>query len=64
MWQRQECISTTSWINNQNYEGKPSLDDILGTFISEIRLWLNKNESRLDNIETHVTNMGGYNEKP
>ncbi|XP_022843229.1 uncharacterized protein LOC111366765 [Olea europaea var. sylvestris] len=44
--------------NTQNSEGKPSLEDILGTFISETRSRFNKDESRLDNIETHVSNMG------
>ncbi|XP_022863493.1 uncharacterized protein LOC111383609 [Olea europaea var. sylvestris] len=44
--------------NTQNSEGKPSLEDILRTFISETRSRLNKDESRLDNIETHVSNMG------
>ncbi|XP_022893883.1 uncharacterized protein LOC111408348 [Olea europaea var. sylvestris] len=44
--------------NTQNSDGKPPLEDILGTFISETRSRFNKDESRLDNIETHVSNMG------
>ncbi|XP_022857584.1 uncharacterized protein LOC111378582 [Olea europaea var. sylvestris] len=44
--------------NTQNSEGKPSLEDILGTFISKTRSRFNKDESWLDNIETHVSNMG------
>ncbi|XP_022855495.1 uncharacterized protein LOC111376753 [Olea europaea var. sylvestris] len=44
--------------NTQNSDGKPPLEDILGTFISETRSRFNKNELRLDNIETHVSNMG------
>lgn len=44
--------------NNQAFEQKPSLEDILGTFISETISRFNKDEARLDNIETHITNMG------
>ncbi|XP_022858269.1 uncharacterized protein LOC111379165 [Olea europaea var. sylvestris] len=44
--------------NTQNSDRKPPLEDILGTFISETRSCLNKIELRLDNIETHVSNMG------
>ncbi|XP_022874214.1 uncharacterized protein LOC111393042 [Olea europaea var. sylvestris] len=44
--------------NIQNSDGKPPLEDIRGTSISETRSRFNKIESRLDNIETHVSNMG------
>ncbi|XP_022861677.1 uncharacterized protein LOC111382049 [Olea europaea var. sylvestris] len=44
--------------NNQEFERKPSLEDILGTFISETRSRFNKDEARLDSIETHMTNLG------
>ncbi|XP_022883717.1 uncharacterized protein LOC111400543 [Olea europaea var. sylvestris] len=44
--------------NTQNSDGKPPLEDILGTFISETRSRFNKDESRLGKIETHVSNMG------
>ncbi|XP_022857587.1 uncharacterized protein LOC111378584 [Olea europaea var. sylvestris] len=44
--------------NNQASDGKPSLEDILETFISETRSRFNKDESRLDNIETYMTNVG------
>ncbi|XP_022855695.1 uncharacterized protein LOC111376916 [Olea europaea var. sylvestris] len=44
--------------NNQAFERKPSLEDILGTFISETRLRFNKDDARLDSIETHMTNLG------
>lgn len=37
---------------------KPSLEDILGTFISENRMRFNKEESRLDNIKIHMTHIG------
>ncbi|PON44675.1 hypothetical protein TorRG33x02_330330, partial [Trema orientale] len=38
-------------------EKKPSLEDILSTFILETRGRFNKDEARLDNIETHCNNM-------
>ncbi|XP_022883328.1 uncharacterized protein LOC111400113 [Olea europaea var. sylvestris] len=44
--------------NNQAFERKPSLEDILGTSISETRSRFNKDEARLDSIETHMTNLG------
>ncbi|XP_062100094.1 uncharacterized protein LOC133805967 [Humulus lupulus] len=39
-------------------EKKKSLENILGTFMMETNKRLNKNEARLDNIETHMSNMG------
>ena len=44
--------------NNQAVEKKPSLEYLLGTFISETRSRFSKTESRLDNLETHMSNMG------
>ena len=38
-------------------EKKPSLEDLLSTFIMETRGRFNKDEARLDNIETHCANM-------
>ncbi|XP_024030361.1 uncharacterized protein LOC112094221 [Morus notabilis] len=38
-------------------QSKPSIDDLLSTFIVETRGRFNKDEARLDNIETHCTNM-------
>lgn len=38
-------------------EKKLTLEDHLATFISERRLGFNKNEARLDNLETHMTNI-------
>ncbi|XP_022868533.1 uncharacterized protein LOC111388104 [Olea europaea var. sylvestris] len=51
-------LQPPSGFNTQNSDGKLPLEDILGTFISETRSRFNKDESRLDNIETHVSNMG------
>ena len=44
--------------NNQAVEKKPYLEDLLGTFILEMRSIFNKDESWLDSLETHVSNMG------
>ncbi|XP_022874195.1 uncharacterized protein LOC111393026 [Olea europaea var. sylvestris] len=49
-------------LNTQNSDGKPPLGDILGKFISETRSRFNKDESRLDNIETRVQH-GSHNEE-
>lgn len=38
-------------------EMKPLVEDLLRTFIVETRNRLNKDESWLDSIETHCTNM-------
>ncbi|PON50721.1 hypothetical protein TorRG33x02_313500 [Trema orientale] len=38
-------------------EKKSSLEDLLSTFIVETRRKFNKDEARLDNIETHCNNM-------
>ncbi|KAJ4723214.1 DNA-directed DNA polymerase [Melia azedarach] len=37
---------------------KPSLEDLLSTFVMETRNQFNKNEPRLDNMETHMVNIG------
>lgn len=37
---------------------KPYLEDLLSIFIMETRGWFNKDEARLDSIETHCSNMG------
>ncbi|XP_022866538.1 uncharacterized protein LOC111386305 [Olea europaea var. sylvestris] len=44
--------------NNQAFGRMPSLEDILGTFISETISRFYKDEARLDSIETHMTNLG------
>ncbi|PON34318.1 hypothetical protein PanWU01x14_345350, partial [Parasponia andersonii] len=45
-------------IGSQVNEKKPSLEDLLSTFIMETRSQFNKDEARMDNIETHMGNMG------
>lgn len=54
----QECTRTTFWVHNRNSEEKLSLQDMLGTFISETRSIFNNDVSCLDNIEVHMINMG------
>ncbi|XP_062085183.1 uncharacterized protein LOC133791269 [Humulus lupulus] len=49
--------------SQQQQEKKQSLEDILGTFIMESNKRFGKNEARLDNIETHMTNMGASMKK-
>ncbi|GMN66531.1 hypothetical protein TIFTF001_035595 [Ficus carica] len=43
--------------NQQAVEKKPSVEDLLSTFIVKTRGRFNKDEARLDNIETHCNNM-------
>ncbi|XP_062118885.1 uncharacterized protein LOC133832577 [Humulus lupulus] len=49
--------------SQQQQEKKKSLEDILGTFIMESNKRFGKNEARLDNIETHMPNMGASMKK-
>ncbi|XP_062105572.1 uncharacterized protein LOC133817167 [Humulus lupulus] len=49
--------------SQQQQEKKKSLEDILGLFIMESNKRFGKNEARLDNIETHMTNMGASMKK-
>ncbi|XP_073120756.1 uncharacterized protein [Henckelia pumila] len=44
--------------NNKRGEGKPSLKDLVSNFISESTKIFERNENRLDNMETHLTNVG------
>ncbi|XP_075486399.1 uncharacterized protein LOC142526010 [Primulina tabacum] len=44
--------------NTSNGEGKPSFEDLVGTFVSESGKRMARTESRLDNLETHMTNIG------
>ncbi|XP_062073710.1 uncharacterized protein LOC133777959 [Humulus lupulus] len=49
--------------SQQQQEKKQSLEEILGTFIMESNKRFGKKEARLDNIETHMTNMGASMKK-
>ncbi|XP_075494038.1 uncharacterized protein LOC142531695 [Primulina tabacum] len=39
-------------------EGKPSFEDLVGTFVAESGKRMARTESRLDSMETHIGNMG------
>ena len=43
--------------NQPPAEKKPTVEDLLSTFIVETRGRFHKDEARLDNIETHCNNM-------
>lgn len=43
---------------NQPSEKKMSLEDAMVSFVEETKARFKKNDSRLDNIETHCSNMG------
>ena len=51
-------LPSPSGFDNKVVEKKPSLENILCTFIVETRETFNKDEERLDSIETHCSNMG------
>ncbi|XP_075489460.1 uncharacterized protein LOC142528301 [Primulina tabacum] len=44
--------------NTHKGEGKPSFEDLVGTFVAESRKRMARTESRLDSMETHIGNMG------
>ncbi|XP_073307190.1 uncharacterized protein [Primulina huaijiensis] len=44
--------------NTSNGEGKPSFEDLVGTFVAESGKRMARTESRLDNLETHMANIG------
>ncbi|XP_075478895.1 uncharacterized protein LOC142519751 [Primulina tabacum] len=44
--------------NTQKGEGKPSFEDLVGTFVAESGKRMARTESRLDSMETHMGNMG------
>lgn len=39
-------------------EKKWSLNDLFSTFIIKAKNWFNKDEARLDNMETYMVNLG------
>ncbi|XP_073298497.1 uncharacterized protein [Primulina huaijiensis] len=46
--------------NTSNGEGKPSFEDLVGTFVVESCKRMSRTESRLDNLETHMANIGAF----
>ncbi|XP_073034851.1 uncharacterized protein [Primulina eburnea] len=43
---------------NTYHPGKPSFEDLVGTFVVESGKRMARTESRLDNLETHMANIG------
>ncbi|XP_073275392.1 uncharacterized protein [Primulina huaijiensis] len=41
-----------------NGEGKPSFEDLVGTFVAKSGKRMARTESRIDNLETHIANIG------
>ncbi|XP_073020863.1 uncharacterized protein [Primulina eburnea] len=57
-------LEEAQYINNRNvggfggYRGKPSFEDLVGTFVVESGKRMSRTESRLDNLETHIASIG------
>ncbi|XP_075483733.1 uncharacterized protein LOC142523886 [Primulina tabacum] len=57
-------LEEAQYINNRNvggfggYRGKPSFEDLVGTFVVESGKRMSRTESRLDNLETHMASIG------
>ncbi|XP_073018256.1 uncharacterized protein [Primulina eburnea] len=51
-------LNPPSGFNTSNGEGKPSFEDLVGTFVVESGKRMARTESRLDNLETHIANIG------
>ncbi|XP_073017896.1 uncharacterized protein [Primulina eburnea] len=51
-------LNPSPGFNTQKGEGKPSFEDLVGTFVTESGKRMARIESRLDNMETHMGNMG------
>ncbi|XP_073031309.1 uncharacterized protein [Primulina eburnea] len=45
-------------LNTQKGEGKSSFEDLVGTFVTESGKRMARTESRVDNMETHMGNIG------
>ncbi|XP_073137428.1 uncharacterized protein [Henckelia pumila] len=61
-----ECVDQAQYVSNRNFtsyrgnpgEGRSSLEDLVGNFISESTKRFERTENMLDNMEKHLTNMG------
>ncbi|XP_073035192.1 uncharacterized protein [Primulina eburnea] len=51
-------LNPPPWFNTQKGKGKPSFEDLVGTFVTESGKRMARTESRLDNMERHMGNMG------
>ncbi|XP_075479429.1 uncharacterized protein LOC142520312 [Primulina tabacum] len=51
-------LSPPPGFNASNEEAKPSFEDLVGIFVAESGKKMARTESRLDNLETHMANIG------
>ncbi|XP_075504552.1 uncharacterized protein LOC142541991 [Primulina tabacum] len=62
--EEQSIPEEAQYVNNRyfggfgGYRGKPSFEDLVGTFVAESGKRMARNESRLDNLETHMASIG------
>ncbi|XP_075507383.1 uncharacterized protein LOC142544208 [Primulina tabacum] len=62
--EEQSLSEEAQYINNKNfggfggYRGKPSFEDLVGTFVSESGKRMARTKSRLENLETHMASIG------
>ncbi|XP_073035330.1 uncharacterized protein [Primulina eburnea] len=54
----ENVLNPPSGFNTSNGEGKPSFEDLVGTFVVESGKRMSRTESRLDNLETHMASIG------
>lgn len=50
-------LNRTLGFNEQKGEDKPSSEDLVGIFVVDSKKRIGKNESYIDNIETHMINI-------
>ncbi|XP_073057233.1 uncharacterized protein [Primulina eburnea] len=51
-------LNPPPWFNTSNGEGKPSFEDLVAIFVDESGKRMAGTESKLDNLETHMANIG------
>ncbi|XP_073026757.1 uncharacterized protein [Primulina eburnea] len=59
--EEEPIVEEAQYINNRGfggYRGKPSFEDLVGTFVAESGKRMARTESRLDNLETHMASIG------
>ncbi|XP_073313454.1 uncharacterized protein [Primulina huaijiensis] len=54
----QNVLNPPPGFNTSNGEGKPSFEDLVGTFVAESGKRMARTESKIDNLETHMANIG------
>ncbi|XP_073133685.1 uncharacterized protein [Henckelia pumila] len=53
-----KTASLATFVNSPDDEGRSSLEDLVGNFISESTKRFERTENKLDNMEIHLTNVG------